>query len=233
MSGSSNIKLGGANNAFSFASATSIKLADSSSTLKNVKGIYYAKTSSVSDLVTMWSSSSVDPKPIQRVWYDKDTIAGIAQGMIFAKITPSVNIKLTKITKQVNSYPTYFSNTYVAILQLTESNGLYNVASYKFKKSAYSGLALVNTGSIISSKESYDLSCTFTSEDVSANNTLLTAGITYGICMGDIYATYNLLSGDSGCIGSMYGYQLQGEILVTGMSDFEYKLSGTIEYTEA
>jgi hypothetical protein len=179
------------------------------------------------------SSAPVDPKPVQKVWYDKDTIAGMSQGMILAKVTPSANIRLTKIIKQVNSFPSYFSNTFLAIIKLEESNGLYSTSSYKFNKSNYSGLSLTDSGSMIDGKEVYDLACNFTSADINADNTLLLAGNTYGICLGDVFSTYYLLSGDTTCIGSMYGWQIQGSNSVSGMSVCSYTLSGTVEYTAA
>lgn len=178
------------------------------------------------------SSAPVDPKPVQEVWYDKDTVAGISQGMMFAKIVPTSNIKLTKITKQVNGFPSYFSNTYLAIVQLTESDGKYSIASYKFKNSGYSGLALTDTGSTIDGKTVYDLTCTFTESDISNGNTLLTAGSIYGICLGDVFNTYNLLSGSSKPIGSAYGWQIQQSTLVTNMDELSYSLSGKLEYTQ-
>ena len=178
------------------------------------------------------SSAPVDPKPVQKVWYAKDTVTGISQGMMFAKIVPTSNIKLTKITKQVSGFPSYFSNTFLAIVQLTESDGKYSISSYKFKNSGYSGLALVNTGSTIDNKSVYDLSCTFTDSDINAGNTLLTAGNIYGICLGDVFNDYYLLSGDNIPIGSAYGWQIQQSTLVTNMDELSYSLSGKLEYTQ-
>lgn len=175
------------------------------------------------------SSTPVDPNPVQKEWYLKDTVAGISQGMMFAKIVPTSNIKLTKITKQVSGFPSYFSNTYMAIVQLTESNGKYSISSYKFKNSGYSGLSLVDTGSVIDNKSVYDLSCTFTSSDINAGNTLLTAGNIYGICLGDVFNDYYLLSGDTKPIGSAYGWQIQQSVLSIDMVELSYLLSGAIE----